>query len=181
MGFYTGRTGALYLSENPYYYSGDVVNWNHYGTTNNPYAVLKLRDWSLETTLELLETTTVDTAVKSYTPGIVSATGSATVLYYRREGTTSTEAGVQFDRLLAKIMKVSSEGVTQADRVLMGLKVGNTPGTGIGSTGAGLDNKDEISFSAFITNASLQVSTGELSSVAIQFTVDGPFLEVPDA
>jgi len=27
----------------------------------------------------------------------------------------------------------------------------------------------------------MQVSTGELTSVAIQFTVDGPFLEVADA
>jgi hypothetical protein len=92
-------------------------------------------------------------------------------LYYRREGTTSTEPGQQFDVLLKKIMKTTQGGVQQGDRVLMGLRTGTTL--------AGSDNKDDISFSAWITNASLQVSTGELSSVAIQFTVDGPFLEVP--
>jgi hypothetical protein len=172
MGFYTGRTGALYISESPGYYSGDVVNWDVYGPPgSNQFQVLKLRDWSLETTLELLETTTADTAVKAYTPGMASATGSATVLYYRREGTTSTEPGQQFDVLLKKIMKTTQGGVQQGDRVLMGLRTGTTL--------AGSDNKDDISFSAWITNASLQVSTGELSSVAIQFTVDGPFLEVP--
>lgn len=135
---------------------------------------LKLRDWSLETTVELLETTTVDTAVKSYTPGASSATGSATILYYRREGTTSTEPGVQFDQFLSKVMKTSTTGVTESDRVGIILRVGETPGT------SG-DIKDDIAFNAYITNASLQVSTGELSSVAIQFTVDGAFRELVDA
>jgi hypothetical protein len=164
MAFYTGRTGALYLSSST---AGDV----------NPVAAeqtLKLRDWSLDTTLELLETTTVDTAVKSYTPGVSSATGSATIMYYRREGTTSTEPGVQFDQFLSKIMKSSSAGVTEADRVTMILRVGATPGT------SG-DIKDDIAFNAYITSAGLSVSTGELSSVAIQFTVDGPFRELVDA
>ena len=164
MAFYTGRTGALYLSSDT---AGDV----------SPVAAeqtLKLRDWSLDTTLELLETTTVDTAVKSYTPGVSSATGSATIMYYRREGTTSTEPGVQFDQFLYKIMKSSSAGVTEADRVAMILRVGTTPGT------SG-DIKDDIAFNAYITSAGLSVSTGELSSVAIQFTVDGPFRELIDA
>jgi hypothetical protein len=164
MAFYTGRTGALYLSSDT---TGDI----------NPAAAeqaLKLRDWSLDTTLELLETTTVDTAVKSYTPGASSATGSATVMYYRREGTTSTEPGVQFDQFLSKIMKTSTAGVTTSDRVAIVLRVGATAGT------SG-DVKDDIAFNAYITSAGLRVSTGELSSVAIQFTVDGPFRELIDA
>lgn len=135
---------------------------------------LKLRDWSLETSLELLETTTLDTAVKSYTPGAVSSTGSATVLYYRREGTTSTEPGVQFDQFLNKVMKTSTTGVTEDDRVTLVLRAGTQAGSGV-------DIKDDIAFNAYITNASVQVSTGELTSVAIQFTVDGPFRELVDA
>lgn len=164
MAFYTGRTGALYLTSTG---TGDV-------TPAASEQALKLRDWSLETTVELLETTTVDTAVKSYTPGSSSASGSATLLYYRREGTTSTEPGTQFDQFLSKIMKTSTAGVTESDRVGMVLRVGQTAGTGN-------DIKDDIAFNAYITNASLQVSTGELSSVALQFTVDGPFRETVDA
>lgn len=164
MAFYTGRTGALYLTSAGTGGATPVASEQ----------ALKLRDWSLETTLELLETTTVDTAVKSYTPGASSATGSATLLYYRREGTTSTEPGTQFDQFLAKIMKTSTAGVTESDRVGMVLRVGETPG-------GGADIKDDIAFNAYITNASLQVSTGELSSVAIQFTVDGAFRELVDA
>jgi hypothetical protein len=164
MAFFTGRTGALYLTTAG---SGGV-------TPSSTQQALKLRDWSLETSLELLETTTVDTAVKSYTPGAVSSTGSATVLYYRREGTTSTEPGVQFDQFLNKLMKTTSTGVTVSDRVGIILRVGQTPG----SSG---DIKDDIAFNAYITSASMQVSTGELTSVAIQFTVDGPFRELVDA
>jgi hypothetical protein len=164
MAFYTGRTGALYMSSDT---SGEV----------NPDAAdkaLKLRDWSLDTTLELLETTTVDTAVKSYTPGASSATGSATLMYYRREGSLSTEPGVQFNKFLAKIMKSNATGVTESDRVTLILRVGTT-------TGTGNDIKDDIAFNAYITSAGLSVSTGELSSVSIQFTVDGPFRELVDA
>ena len=164
MAFYTGRTGALFLTS---------VGTGEASPISSEQA-LKLRDWSLETSLELLEVTTVDTAVKSYTPGMVSSTGSATVLYYRREGSTNTEPGTQFDQFLSKVMKTSLAGVTENDRVGMVLRVGTT-------AGGGEDIKDDIAFNAYITSASLTVSTGELSSVAINFTVDGPFRETVDA
>jgi hypothetical protein len=164
MAFYTGRTGALFLSGDT---SGGV-------TPTGSEQALKLRDWSLETSLELLETTTLDTAVKSYTPGAVSSSGSATVLYYRREGTTSTEPGVQFDQFLNKVMKTSTVGVRESDRVTLVLRAGT-------QAGSGGDNKDDIAFNAYITSASIQVGTGELTSVGIQFTVDGPFRELIDA
>lgn len=160
MGYFTGRSGALYLVDAG---TGDI-------TPTDSQSVLKLRDWSLETTLELLETTTVDTAVKSYTPGAVSSTGSATVLYYRTE---TGDTGTQFTSLLNKIMKTAVSGVSSSDRVGIVLRAGTTAGTS--------DIKDDIGFNAYITNASMQVSTGELTSVAIQFTVDGPFRELIDA
>lgn len=164
MGFYTGRTGALFLVP----LSGSGID------PVDTQKALKLRDWSIETSLELLETTALDVAVKTYTPGNVSATGSATVLYYRREGTTSTEPGVQFDQFLSRIMKTTSSGVTESDRIGLVLRVGSTFGTGF-------DIKDDIVCNAYITNASISVSIGELTSVAIQFTVDGPFRELIEA
>lgn len=164
MAFYTGRTGALYLTSAG---SGEV-------TPTSQQRALKLRDWSLDTALELLETTTLDTAVKTYTPGVVSSTGSATVLYYRRDGSTSSEPGVQFDEILGKLMKSTEGGVTENDRVGIVLRAGTQQGTAA-------DIKDDIAFNAYITNTSLRVSTSELTSVAIQFTVDGPFRELVDA
>jgi hypothetical protein len=139
MGFYTGRSGSLVVDGKP---------------------VAKIRDWSLDTTVELLSTTTIDSAVNTFTPGVKGATGSATLMYYRLEPSEST-AFTQFTALLSKIHKTGA--VTEADRVLLRLNVGGTA-------------SDDIQFNAYITSAQLGAATGELSVVPIQFTVDGDFL-----
>lgn len=139
MGFYTGRTGSLVY---------------------NSKAVAKIRDWSLDTTVELLSTNTIDSVSNTFTPGVKGATGSATLMYYRLESGESATY-TEFTALLSKIHKTGA--ITQSDRVLLTLNVGGT-------------TNDEISFYAYITSASVSVATGELSVVPIQFTVDGDFL-----
>jgi len=141
MGFYTGRTGSLVYDSKP---------------------VAKIRDWSLDTTVELLSTNTIDSAVNTFTPGIKGATGSATLMYYRLESGESASF-TQFTALLGKIMKGGA--VTESDRVLLQLNVG-------GGTA------DNVEFNAYITSAQVTASTGELSVVPIQFTMDGDFTDV---
>jgi len=141
MGFFTGRTGSLVFSGKP---------------------VAKIRDWSLDTTVELLSTNTIDSAVNTFTPGVKGATGSATLMYYRLEPGESTTFN-QFTSLLSKVMKDGA--IQKADRVLLELNVGG-------------DAADDIKFNAYITSAQVSVSTGELSVVPIQFTMDGDFTEV---
>lgn len=143
-GFYTGRTGQLQLDDKE---------------------VAKIRDWSIETSLELLSTNTVDSDFNTFVPGVVGATGSATLMYYRLTAADTNASKVQFDKLLNKIMKGTgaSNGVGTDDRVVLRLK-------------AGTDAEDTIRFNAYITSASLSVSTGELTVVQINFTVDGPFI-----
>lgn len=139
MGFYTGRSGSLVVDGKP---------------------VAKIRDWSLDTTVELISTNTVDSTSNTFVPGIKSATGSATLVYYRLEAGESATYS-QFTALLGKIQKVGA--VAESDRVLMELKVGTS-------------TNDNIQFYAYITSAQVAVSTGELTSVPIQFTVDGDFI-----
>ena len=141
MGFYTGRTGSLVYASKP---------------------VAKIRDWSLETTVELLSTNTIDSAVNTFTPGVKGATGSATLMYYRLESGESA-TNTQFTALLGKVMKTGATETT--DRVLLELNVGG-------------DAADDIKLNAYITSAQVSVSTGELSVVPIQFTMDGDFSEV---
>jgi len=141
MGFYTGRTGSLVFGGKP---------------------VAKIRDWSLDTTVELLSTNTIDSAVNTFTPGIKGATGSATLMYYRLESGESASF-TQFTALLGKIMKGGA--VNESDRVLLQLNVGG----GIA---------DNVEFNAYITSAQVTASTGELSIVPIQFTMDGDFTDV---
>ena len=143
MGFFTGRTGSLVFGGKP---------------------VAKIRDWSLETTVELLSTNTIDSAVNSFVPGVSGATGSATLMYYKLE-TGESSIYTEFTALLSNIMKTGVDGISTSDRVFLDLNVG------------GGDN-DDIKFNAYITSASVSVSTGELSVVPINFTVDGDFTEV---
>jgi len=139
--FFTGRSGSLVFDSKP---------------------VAKIRDWSLETTVELLSTNTIDSGVNTFTPGVKGATGSATLMYYRLESGESA-AFTEFTALLNKIMQTGN--IETDDRVLLELNVGG-------------DDADDIKFNAYITSAQVSVSTGELSVVPIQFTMDGDFTEV---
>jgi hypothetical protein len=141
MAFFTGRSGSLVFNGKP---------------------VAKIRDWSIESTLELLSTNTIDSTSNTFTPGVKGATGSATLMYYRLEAGESVSL-TEFTALLSKIHKTGS--IETSDRVFMELNVG---------TGSA----DDIKFNAYITSASISVSTGELSVVPINFTVDGDFSEV---
>ena len=142
MGFYTGRTGSLAIA--------------------GGLPVAKIKDWSLDTTVELLSTNDISSAVNTFTPGTKGATGSATLLYYRLESGDSASYQ-QFTAMLGRVMKTGS--VTTDDRVFLDLNVGG---------GA----SDDIKLYAYITNATVGVSTGELSTVQVQFTMDGDFVEV---
>ena len=141
MGFYTGRTGSL---------------------TFDGKNVAKIRDWSVETTLELLPTNSINSTVNTFTPGVKGAPGSATLMYYRLEAGES-ETKTQFTALLSKIMQTGT--ITDADRVFLELNVGG-------------GSEDDIKMNAYITSAQVSVSTGELSVVPIQFTMDGDFTNV---
>lgn len=141
MAFFTGRSGSLVFDGK---------------------RVAKIRDWSLETSVELLSTNTIDSAVNTFTPGVKSATGSATLVYYRLEPGESANF-TQFTALLSKVMKKGA--ITDSDKVLLELNVGGAAA-------------DDLRFRAFIANAQVAVSTGELSVVPIQFTMDGDFIDV---
>lgn len=141
MAFFTGRSGSLTFASKP---------------------VAKIRDWSIETTVELLSTNSIDSTVNTFTPGLKGATGSATLMYYRLETGESTTY-TEFTAMLSKIMKTGA--ASNSDRVLLELNVGG-------------DVADDIKLYAYITSAQVSASTGELSVVPIQFTMDGDFVEV---
>jgi len=143
-GFYTGREGFLKVANKK---------------------VAKIRDWSIETSLELLSTNTIDSSFNTFEPGVVGATGSATLMYYKL---SLGEDNTEFTTLLNKVMKTSADGVVggdSGDRVLLELNVGSAAA-------------DRIKCNAYITSASVSVGTGELSVVSITFTVDGAFTEL---
>jgi hypothetical protein len=139
MGFYTGCTGSIVYLNKP---------------------VAKVRDWSIETSLDMLETTTLENCTKTFIPSTKTTTGSATLMYYRLESGESATF-TEFTALLNKIHKTGQ--ITVTDRVEITLRT---------STAA----EDDIKFNAYITNAQISMSPNELVTVPIQFQVDGDFL-----
>ena len=142
--YYSGRAGSMLVDNVP---------------------VAKVRDWSIEVSVDLLDATTLGDYARTHHPSTKSATGSATLLYYRLDSSENA-AYKEFTELLSKIMK--TDRIRRTDLVTMKLRVGD------GSANASVAD-DTIQFQAFITNASIAVANGELTAVPFQFTVEGDF------
>ena len=159
MGYYTGRSGTLSFGSVK---DGEGTTASASLTATNQTQVLKIRDWSLETTLELIGTNDISSSVNTFTPGVKGATGSATLIYYRP---TTTEAA-EYATFISLTKKLAKQGsIEMGDRVFLRLN-------------AGAGNDDDIKFWAYITSVGYTVSTGELSTTSIQFTMDGDFVDV---
>jgi len=157
MAFYTGRSGSLAFGT-----TSSTAPSSSLAEPANIRQVAKIRDWSLDTTLELISTNSIDSGVNTFTPGVKGATGSATLIYYRLEGNeVNTLYGFN---TLTNATLLTNGIITEANRVFIELNAGG----GV---------FDDIKFWAYITSIGVTVSAGELSTVPIQFTMDGEFVE----
>ena len=133
MPFYTGRTGKLRLG-------GSEVS--------------RVRNWTLDTSVNMLDTTALGDTANTFTPGLFSATGSATLSYYNGDTTDVTN-------LLERITKTGA--ITDTDEVALTFEVGS----------------DQLFIAnAFINSASITSSTDELTTVSFNFTINGPLTTV---
>lgn len=157
MAFYTGRSGSLS------YGTTDATDPTSSLTAPTTRQVAKIRDWSLDVSLELISTNSIDTGVNTFAPGVKGATGSATLIYYRLEGAeVNTLYG--FNNLISNSL-LKKGSILESDRIFFELNAGG-------------GEEDDIKFWGYITSVGVTVSTGELSTVPIQFTMDGDFVEV---
>lgn len=134
MPFYTGRNAKLKLA------GSDVA---------------KVRDWALDTSVNLLDTTALGDTANTYTAGLFSATGSATLSYY------TASSGNEVTNLLEKIAKTGA--VTDSDKVTLTFEVGTN---------------QSFTGSAFINSCSISTSTDEITTASFNFTIDGPLTTV---
>ena len=143
MAFFTGRTGEVLF---------------------NNVKVAKVKDWSFEASVNLLETNVLGDFANTYVPGFKGATGSMTLMYYRLE---ASDTGVQaFTTMLGRLLKKGA--VTQADR-LAGLILRMGP-----------DAKDQLRVNAYLTSATIGIATDEVAAIPVQFTIDGDFDNTTD-
>ena len=132
---YTGRDGSLQLS--------DIDQ-------------VKVKAWDLSADLDLLDTTSLSDSVRTYSPGIQSFNGSATLLYYKQDDGTNDASA-----LLRKLVKTGTDGVASTDTVTLTLRLAD--GT----------NYSDVKLTAYITGVSIGVSTGEIVSTDITFRATG--------
>jgi hypothetical protein len=119
---------------------------------------LKVTNWTLTGSVEMLETTSLGNAQRTYAPGVQEFNGSATLLYYSdAERNDAANA-------LRKVLKV--DGVSDGDTVVIRLRLiqGNT--------------NHDVSFTAYITSVSFGASVGEITSAQISFQTTGALSEV---
>lgn len=130
MAYFSGRDGAVYI-----------------GSTQ----VARVQNWSLTANVDALETTDLGDNARDYTPGVKSATGSATIFYY--------DSGPA--DLLNKVLQTGA--VEDADKVALSLRWGSTR---------------RINADVLITSADVGVQTGEVMTATVNFTVCGDYTTI---
>jgi hypothetical protein len=147
------------------------------GINNEPelvddkYRIAKIRDWSYNSTSEVIETTALGDVTKTFAPSITSGEGSATLMFY--EDDLNVDANRMKD-IYELVDLLFPRDV--APSVIMSLAV---DGGSFTVDDADL-SKTNFMFNAYITSASVAVNYGEVVAVSTSFTVDGPLLDVPD-
>jgi hypothetical protein len=142
MTYYTGRNGVLRGPQ------GGV-----FGNAMVDYG--KVTAWSLQGDLETLETTTLGDAQRSYTPGVLGYSGSATLLYYEDAGNNDAS------NLLRQVIRTN--GVTTTLQLTLRLTSGGV-------------NRD-VTLNVYITNAVIGAAVSEVSSAQISFVAATPITQ----
>lgn len=105
----------------------------------------KVSGWTLSSSVEALEVTTLGDIARNYTPGLLSATGSCSIWYY-------ADAPVS---VLSKVVRTGA--ATEADILTLTLGFG----------------EKSITFKCLFTAAELAMSVGEVLRANVQFQVCG--------
>lgn len=132
----------------------------------NTKRVAKVRQWSYDTSVRLLPTTTLGECADTFTPGLSSGQGAAQLMYYRFDpGDAISTTQYQFTALLSKILTTGV--VDESALIRLNLRVA-------GAT------RDRITLDCYITSARLSSNVNELSVVDIQFTQNGKLVDAID-
>jgi len=135
------------------------------------YRIAKIRNWTFNSTSEVVETTALGDTVKSYSPSITTGDGSATLMFYEDN---SNSGPVDRQKDIYELVDILFPRSTPP-RVILNLAVAGDVNN--------INNQNFLRanflFNAYITSASVAVSYGEVVTVDTSFTVDGPLLDVP--
>jgi hypothetical protein len=139
------------------------------------YRIAKVRSWTLNSSSEVVETTALGDAVKTFAPSITSGEGSATLMFYE-DDRSNVDANRQKDTF--EMIDVLFPRGTPP-RVILNLAIDGSVAGNYGDVGGAALWKTNFLFNAYVTGASIGVSYGEVVTIDTSFTIDGPLLDVP--
>jgi hypothetical protein len=135
---YTGRDGQLLI---------------------NGIQQIKVINWTLTGSLEVLETTTLQDSQRSYTPGVQEFNGSASLLYYNDDVGRNDAATA-----LKKVLRIGGVASTDTVDIRLRLVDGNT--------------NSDVRLTAYITSVNFGANVGEVTRAEISFQGTGALTAV---
>lgn len=123
--------------------------------------IAKVVNFSVQANLEMLEITTLGESLRTYDPGRLGYTGSATLLYYKDDGNNFNTTS-----LLSKIYRTGAAGIAPRDTVLLKFRFNDG------------NSKKQISMNAYVTSANFGVATGDITRAEISFQGTGELTAV---
>jgi hypothetical protein len=142
---------------------------------DDQYRIAKIRSWSLTSNSEVVETTALGDANKSFSPSITSGEGSATLMFYEDD---ITNRGLDRQKDTFELIDLLFPQDTPP-RVILNLAVDGSTSGSAGQVGGNALWKTNFLFNAYITSSSIGVNYGEVVTIDTSFTVDGAMLDVP--
>lgn len=118
--------------------------------------LVKVTSWSLDAQVDMLETTSLGDSQRSFAPGLQSFSGTASLIYYKADS-----GSIDASQLLQKVIRTGTDGVAASDTVTLTLRL--------------VDGSDlnDVTLTAYITNASIGAAVGEVVSAQISFQGTG--------
>lgn len=137
----------------------------------NKYLYGKIRNWTLNSSSEVIDTTALGDSTRTYAPSITSGEGSATLLFY--EDTFNEQGDIDREKDVYELVDILFPRDV-APLVIMNLAVDASYIEGDSEL-----FKSNFLFNAYVTGASVSVAYGEVVTIDTTFTVDGDLIDVP--
>ena len=130
----------------------------------------RVRDWSMSSSLGLLDTTSLGDTDRTTTPGVRSTTGSCSLFYYAVEpgDPGRNDAAVLIDKLLKDRLAGAEPGkASEAEKVTLRLQIatGNASGK-------------FVEVEAYLTSVEMRMSVGEVFAAQVAWEAIGAPVQV---
>ena len=171
MGSYrSGQNGEMFIR------TGDISDIIK---TQDGNQVMPIRDWNINFTQDILDTTCLADKDKTYFGGNRSFSGGGTLLYYERDPENTNPS--TFGRLMSALISPATTGSDKPENLYWGRRAASPPtmvriNLRSRALGAADTDAEDLNFYAFITGFQITCSVGEIMTGNFTFQGHGPVI-----